>query len=127
MTLGDDTQGAPVAGFACATQGVVQTVHPLRAQYASSYDRGGRTVRVGWQVTREHASEAAAMVHAIVHESDVPGKGVLAISQESGQGSAVRYYDVVMGSVACVGYDGVSTTFRYEFIGGASRRKKVES
>lgn len=121
VTLGDDTGGAPVSGFASSEEPVIQVVQPLRAKYATALPRGNRQVRVGWTVTREHASVAAAAVHAISHGGLVPDDGVLMVYQGSPSGSATLYVDVVLSRVSLVELSGVTTVFRYEFSGSKSR------
>lgn len=116
---GCDRDAGIVSQFRAAGAGLVQFEAFLRGDHVSVFDRGNKQLTVSFTVSKIHADEGAAMLHAINHPASLPAAGA-AIFELHGLGAVdggTKHF-TTCAIQATGNYMGCTTFVSYVLTGG---------
>lgn len=122
VTLGDDLAGDKISGERPSLAPAGESVNFANADYAVQLNHGNRSNQKAWRVERDHVTLAAARTFKADHPGSLRNnvgvsKGFLEEQDDSG---TTRFLtNARFTKVSCISWDGQTTVWEYEVIGGA--------
>ena len=125
VVLGDDEAEHFVSGYRPKRSQAFEVVRYPRAAAVAVLDRNNVVTQITFMVTRQHATQNAAVKFQLEHLAKVPTNGLVTIEHKT-NGVVVRQY--LKGAeveVECQDMTGVSTSWVYTLTGGTLNDKPV--